>query len=124
MGLQCKVRQAGDVSLLDLKGQFILAMRKGEPGDVQILEVVRDLMEAGSKKIVLNFSGITLMDSAGVGQLIGALTSARNRGGQIKLLKPTNEVRKVLELTQLTKVFEVHESEERAVQAFAPGAGT
>jgi len=122
MGLKCQVRQVADVSILDLKGQFSLAMRQPAEGEVHVPEQVRSLLDAGRKKVVLNLAGVTLMDSAGVGQLIGMLTSARNRGGQIKLLNPSGEVRKLLELTQLTKVFDVHESEDRAVQAFAAGA--
>jgi len=123
MALQCKVRQQGNVSILDLQGQFSLAMRQEKGGEVPILEKVRGLMDSGNTRVVINLAGVSLLDSAGIGQLIGALTSARTRGGQIKLLKPSSDVRKVLELTQLTRVFEIHDDEERAVQAFAAGAG-
>src|SRR5271156_1509448 len=117
MALNCEVRHIGDVSVLDLKGSLSLAERQGDGGVV--IDCVRALIDSGKKKIILNFAGINYMDSAGVGQLIGTLTTTRSRGGQIKILKPSNEIRKLLELTQLSKVVEIHEDEDSAVRAYA-----
>ncbi len=122
MALKCKVRHIGDISILDLKGELSLAPRQGHEDNVQILEKVRSLMTAGNKRIVLNLAGVTYMDSAGIGQLIGTYTSSRSHGAQLKLLKPTVEVRKLLELTQLAKVLEIYDDEDRAVHAFSPGS--
>jgi len=117
MALNCEVRHIGDVSVLDLKGSLSLAERQGDGGVV--IDCVRALIDSGKKKIILNFAGINYMDSAGVGQLIGTLTTTRSRGGQIKILKPSREIRKLLELTQLSKVVEIHEDEDSAVRAYA-----
>src|SRR5271168_3644777 len=103
MALNCEVRHIGDVSVLDLKGSLSLAERQGDGGVV--IDCVRALIDSGKKKIILNFAGINYMDSTGV--------------GQIKILKPSNEIRKLLELTQLSKVVEIHEDEDSAVRAYA-----
>ncbi|HTQ84743.1 MAG TPA: STAS domain-containing protein [Candidatus Solibacter sp.] len=123
MALKCEVRQSGDVSILDLKGALSLGERPGMAGTMHLLDQVRGLVSSGKTNILLNFAGISLMDSSGIGQLIGTYTSARTHGGRIKILKPSREVREMLELTQLTKVLEVYDDEARALQAFARDAG-
>ena len=124
MPLQCAVRQQGDVTILDLKGIMTLedpdASRAG--GFVILGDKVCELIASGQKKILLNFAGVTSMDSAGLGQLIGTLTSARTRGAGLKLMKPTGDVKKILELTKLTKVLDIRDDEENAVAAFAGAA--
>jgi anti-sigma B factor antagonist len=119
MALKCEIRQVGDVSILDLKGSLSLEARQAAEPNIQILEKVRGLVEGGNKNLVLNFAGISYMDSAGIGQLIGAITSTRSRGGQIKILKPTGEVRKLLNVTQLSRVVEIHEDEDGVVRSYA-----
>jgi len=124
MPLKCTLRQRGDVAILDLTGIMTLedpaAARAG--GGVVLGDKVRELVATGQKKILLNFAGVGYMDSAGVGQLIGTLTSARTRGAGLKLMKPTRDVKKILELTQLMRVLDVRDDEENAVAAFAAEA--
>jgi len=120
MALKCTVRQTGDVSIMDLDGTLSLAERQGDSGIV--IDQVRKLIDEGHKKIVLNFARLSSMDSAGIGQLIGTLTTTRSRGAQIKISKPTKDIRKLLELTQLAKVLDVHDDEDSALGAFAAGA--
>jgi len=119
MTLRCEVRHSGDVSILDLKGELSLGERPGMEGTMHLLERVRALVDSGNRNILLNFAGIERMDSSGIGQLIGTFTSARTHGGRIKIVNPSREVRKLLELTQLAKVLDIHDDEARAVQAFA-----
>jgi anti-anti-sigma factor len=80
---------------------------------------IRDLIECGSTKIVLNFSQVDWMDSAGVGELAGAYLPVKTKGGEIKFLNPTKQVHRVLQLTQLDKVFEVHTDEQMAIRSFS-----
>jgi anti-sigma B factor antagonist len=124
MALKCVVRQNAGVAILDLSGLISLPdPDASDPeGSIVLGEKVLELMESGQRKILLNFAGVSYMDSAGIGQLIGAYTSARNRGAGLKLMKPTRDVRKLLELTKLTKVLDVRDDEENAVAAFAGAA--
>jgi anti-sigma B factor antagonist len=121
MTLLCRMRQRGDVAILDLEGILSLEDPTAPQDAINIGlgEKVRELVESGQRKILLNFAGVRYMDSAGVGQLIGTYTSARNRGAALKLMKPTRDVRKVLELTQLARILDVRDDEEKALAAFA-----
>ena len=121
MAFKCAIRHKGDVAILDLEG--ILSLddpRASRGGDtVGLVEKVRELTDGGQRKILLNFARVSYMDSAGIGQLIGAHTSVRNRGAALKLMKLTRDVRKLLDLTQLSRVIDIRDDEESAIAAFA-----
>jgi len=59
------------------------------------------------------------MDSAGVGELVGAYLPVKTKGGELKFLNPTKKVRRVMLITQLDKVFEVYTDEQTAIQSFS-----
>ena len=64
---------------------------------------------------------MTYVDSSGVGQLVGALTTARNQAADIKLLKPSAHVLDLLKTTKLYGVFDIQEDETAAIQSFSRG---
>jgi anti-anti-sigma factor len=59
-----------------------------------------------------------LIDSYGIGELVRAYLAVRQQGGEMKLAAVTPRVLHVLELTGLTKTFEIHADEKAALQAF------
>ena len=65
---------------------------------------------------------MTYVDSSGVGQLVGALTTARNQGGDVKLLKASRQILDLLKTTKLDTVFESQEDEAATIQSFSKGA--
>jgi anti-sigma B factor antagonist len=124
MSLKYNVRQTSDVTILDLNGRLSLgeALAFGPGSGLVLSETIRELTKKGQKKILLNLAGVTYVDSSGVGQLVGALTSARNQAGDIKLLKPTIHVLDLLKTTKLDGVFDIQEDETAAIQSFCRGA--
>lgn len=79
---------------------------------------VKELLEKGAKKILLNLAGVTYIDSAGVGELVGSYVTASNSGTKLKLLGLTGKLREVLTITKLLSVFEVFDNETAAVLSF------
>jgi anti-sigma B factor antagonist len=71
-----------------------------------------------SRCLVLELSGVEMIDSAGLGELAGIHLGARAAGCSFKLVAPRKHVRNMLELTNLASVLEIHSSLEAAV----PGA--
>jgi anti-sigma B factor antagonist len=122
--LKYDIRQVGDVTILDLNGRLSLgeAVAFGPGSGVVLGDTVRELAKKGQKKIVLNLAGVSYVDSSGVGQLVGALTSARNQGGDTKLLKPSSNILLLLKTTKLDTVFDIHEEESTAIQSFSKTA--
>lgn len=125
MSLKYDVRQTRDVTILDLNGRLSLgeALAFGPGSGLVLSETIRELAKKGQKKILLNLAGVTYVDSSGVGQLVGALTTARNQSGDIKLLKPSVHVLNLLKTTKLDGVFDIHEDETAAIQSFSRSAG-
>jgi len=125
MSLKYDVRQTRDVTILDLNGRLSLgeALAFGPGSGLVLSETIRELTKKGQKKILLNLAGVTYVDSSGVGQLVGALTSARKQSGDIKLLKPSVHVLDLLKTTKLDGVFDIHEDETAAIQSFSRSAG-
>lgn len=124
MTMNCKIRQVEDVTVLDLTGRFSLgeAVAFGPGSGLILSETVRDLTKNGRKKILLNLAGVTYVDSSGVGQLVGALTSARKQGVELKLLSPNKQLVDLLKLSKLDTAFDISEQGKAAVASFAKGA--
>ncbi len=124
MTMNYSIRQTGDVTILDLSGRLSLAeaVAFGPGSGVVLGETVRELAKKGQKKILLNLVGVTYVDSSGIGQLVGALTTVRNHGGDLKLLNLTSHVRELLKTTKLDTIFDVKDDEATAIQSFAKGA--
>ena len=106
-------RQFGSITIVDLRGSIEL----GETS-LSLRSTISDLVKSGRIKIILNFSQVDSLDSAGVGELAGAYVPVKSSGGELKFLNPTKKVQAVLQTTQLDKVFEVHTSEQTAIGSF------
>lgn len=119
--MDCNVRQIGDITILDLKGRLslgeVLTIGSGSGGNLN--DAICELTKQGRKRVLLNLAGVTDVDSSGVGQLIGARTSGRYQGADLKLLNPTKKVRSMLELTKLDSVFDIADDESRAIASFS-----
>jgi anti-sigma B factor antagonist len=111
--MQTATRQTGDVSIVDVSGRITL----GE-GNVMLREIVRELVEKGNNKILLNLHDVGYVDSSGVGELVKTYTTVRNQGGQLKLLNPSKRVSDLLQMTRLASVFDIQADEASAVQSF------
>jgi anti-sigma B factor antagonist len=111
--MKIDTRTIRDVFILDCSGKITL----GE-GTMSIRNTVKDVLQGGAKKILLNFAGVTYIDSAGVGELVGAFVTSGNNGAKLKLLGLTGKLREVLTITKLLTVFEVFDNETSAVLSF------
>jgi anti-sigma B factor antagonist len=83
---------------------------------------LRSLLSQGSKQIVLNMAGVTYVDSAGLGELVGVYTTATNQGGAVKLLHMQGKLRDLMQITKLHTVFPSFEDEKKAIESFGAGA--
>jgi anti-sigma B factor antagonist len=113
MALRITTRDAGGVLIVSVDGRIVL----GEESNA-LREKVRDLVSEGKKGIVLNLENVTFIDSAGLGTLVAAHSSARTRGVALKLSGLGSKFREVLQITRLLTVFDVFETELAAVESF------
>ena len=67
---------------------------------------------------MLDLAGVSFLDSAGLGELIACKKRTVERGGDIRLLRPTGKVRDLLEMLSVTKIFKVFDDEPAALASF------
>jgi len=111
---KANTRQLDGVTIVDLAGRITL----GE-GSVTLRDAVRELLNRGQKKILLNLADVSYIDSSGIGELVSGFTTVTNQGGQLKLLNLTKKVHDLLQITKLYTVFEVHTDEPSAIRSFS-----
>ena len=111
--LNIRERQAGDVTVLDLEGKITI----GE-GSVSLRNAIRRLIQEGKKKILLNLSGVSYVDSSGIGELVSSFTTINREGGQLKLLNLTQKIQDLLAITKLLTVFDFYDQESDALNSF------
>lgn len=109
------VRKTGDVIIVDLKGNLVLS-----DGDEVLHEVLSELLTEGWKKIVLNLSRVSRLDSSGIGELVRGWKTATRLGAAVKLVRLGDRVKHTLHLSQVLPLLEVFEDEKAAVASFQP----
>jgi|SRR3982751_2075049 anti-sigma B factor antagonist len=107
------VLRQSDVQVLRLRGRLTL----GQPVDA-FREAMEHALEGGDTRFLVNLAEVPIVDSSGIGVLVRCHTSARQRGGSVKLVQPQNYTVKTLKMVGLLDLFEIYESEEDAVASF------
>lgn len=111
--LQGTCREVSDVAVVDFSGKITL----GEGSSV-LRNTIRDLLDRGHRKILLNLADVDYIDSSGIGELVSAYTAVRNASGEMKLLQLTRRVHDILQITRLFTVFDVQSDEDSALRSF------
>jgi anti-sigma B factor antagonist len=105
-------RQMGEVTIVDVRGRFTLS--EGEA----LHDLLLDLFGQGHKRVLLNFRGVSYLDSSGVGQLVRALYTARKNGANLRAVELSARAGEILRLTNLHRVFSDFKDEASAIQSF------
>ncbi|MGA3324929.1 MAG: STAS domain-containing protein [Terriglobia bacterium] len=101
------------IMLVDLRGRITLG-----PETEALRTKLKELLNAGQRRIILNLGEVTYLDSVGLSSLVAGYTSARNVGGNLKLLHLPRGVQQLLQITRLSTVFEIYEDLAAAVESF------
>jgi anti-sigma B factor antagonist len=117
MAFTAKARKVGNVTIVDLDGRITL----GESTGI-LRDELRSLLAAGNKQIVLNMQNVSYVDSAGLGELVGAYTTAKGQGGTVALLHLQGKMKDLMQITKLHTIFNTYDDEATAVASF--GAAT
>jgi len=107
------IRTLEDLKLLKIKGRITLGA-----GVDRLRETLEDLLSSGSNRWVLDVSEVGMIDSSGIGLLVRFLTTAKQQGGALKLLKPTKFALQSLRMIGVINLFETFENQDEAVSSF------
>ena len=111
--MQVDMHEARGVTVLALQGRITM----GE-GDIALREAVSDILETGTRNILIDMANVTFIDSFGIGQLIGCYVTVTDQGGLLKLCDLSPRMSSILQITKLNTVFEVYPSEAEAMDSF------
>ena len=79
---------------------------------------VREQIDTGHRKIILNLSDVDYIDSSGIGELVSAHSTVKNMEGELKLTYLTKRIHDLLQITRLYTVFDVQPDEDSALRSF------
>ncbi|MEW5798595.1 MAG: STAS domain-containing protein [Bacteroidota bacterium] len=105
----------------ELHGVMVIKMEGsmlGGPEASELNNALHKLIEGKKKKIVVDLSDVSLMNSSGLGMLIGGVTTMRNANGDLKLACANAKVMQVFKITKVGNVIELHDSVKSAVESF------
>ena len=118
--MQLEQRIVGNVAVIKVAGDITL--NKG--GDVLLKDKVQSLIQQGQKSLLIDLADVSYVDSAGLGELVQAYATTKNRGGSLKLVNVTKRLRDLLVVTKLLTVFETFDSEAAALASFGGASKT
>jgi anti-sigma B factor antagonist len=112
--MQIQSSSQDGVAVLTLDGDVL-----GGPDGSALHDALAEARGDGPLNAVVDLSGVRFMNSSGLGMLVGALTTARNTGGDLRLAAVAERVLAILQVTQLDGVFQRFDSVGAAVGSFA-----
>jgi anti-sigma B factor antagonist len=113
MGLQFLVRRTDDVVIVDLLGKATI----GQAND-SLNDQLRQIIDEGTRKLLVNLSDLAQVDSSSISTIVRTFVSMKNRGGNLKLLRPRANVKLVLETLRLVDAIPTFEDETQAIASF------
>ncbi len=112
--MDINVRKHSDVFVIQLRGD----LKIGDAVDA-LRQSVDDLLGGGDARLVFNLAQVPMIDSSGIGILVRTLTSAKQRGGSVKLVSPSKLAMQTLKIVGLLNLFEVFDDEAKAVASYS-----
>jgi len=113
MGLQISIRQSGEVTVVDLQGKATIGR------DTDLLNnQLRSLIAEGKRKLLLNLTSLTQVDSSSLSAIVRAFVSCGREGGSLKLLRPCGSVKLVLATLHLLDVIPSYDDYREALASF------
>ncbi|MDR1841724.1 MAG: STAS domain-containing protein [Holophagales bacterium] len=102
-----------DIIILCPEGKITLG-----DGDQALGEAVRTELDKGARKMIIDFSKVSYLDSSGIGELVGCYTSIKNKNGELRICGMNSKIFGLMKMTSLHSVFEVRDTEAEALADF------
>ncbi len=112
--IKIQPRFKNDIVIFDIEGEI----KRSDITDVTLHQLVKEQLDAGRRKILLNFDRVEFIDSFGVGEILASYISTHNLGGKLKLVRISKKLYLIFQVTMLTKVLDIFEDEEAAMKSF------
>jgi len=111
--MKIQERDVSGVHILAPEGKITLG-----DGDQELGEAVRQSLDKGARKILIDFTKVTVLDSSGLGELVGCYTSIKRHTGELRICGLNSRIFNLMQMTSLHSVFEVKDTEAEALAGF------
>jgi anti-sigma B factor antagonist len=102
--------------VITISGKLLLGA-----GCVELGALVPQLVDAGARTLVFDLSGVTRIDSTGIGRFIDTYGRLKKTGGEMRLAGVEGSVRETFRLTRLDRVFSFYPTVEAACAGLGGG---
>jgi anti-sigma B factor antagonist len=107
------VTRSAEITVVAPRGDLDLAAAE------QMKRTLTDVIDGGSRKVLVDLAMVGYIDSSGMGSLVAAMKHARASGGDLRLCALQDDVRAIFEMTRLIKAITIHGSRTEALGAWA-----
>lgn len=111
--MESSVQKVNDITVITPGGKLM-----GGPESASLQEMLRDNIEQGQIKFVIDLTNVNWMNSSGLAVLISALKTIRSSGGELVLANITEKIQSILVITKLASVFKTSDSLDEAISSF------
>ncbi len=112
--MEIKTREKEDIIIFDVSGEI----KRSDIVDITLHQQVKDFLDSGKRNILFNFHKVDFIDSFGVGEILASYISTHNLGGRLKIAKISKKLYLVFQVTMLTKVLDIFDDENVALDSF------
>ncbi len=102
-----------EIAVLEPRGSII----GGDETD-ELKARAKDFLDQGNRKLLLDLSGVTYLNSSGIGALVSIHSAYIKENGRIKVSGLDKGVKNVFVITSLTRVIDVEETRDEAIKNF------
>ena len=109
--MEITARTVGKCNILDCSGKLVLG-----PATEALRKAIHQAVQKGNSKIIVNLGNVSRIDSSGLGELMNGYLHVKNHGSKLVLLKATNKIRRLIELTKTAVLFDFFDDEQKALE--------
>lgn len=107
------VERRGDIGILALTGTLDISKQS------RFREEILKNLGADLFRVVLDFKGVSFIDSACLGVLVSLLRKLKAQGGDVRISNPQEEVRSIFQITRMDRLFRVFDQVDEAVKSYS-----
>jgi anti-sigma B factor antagonist len=111
--LKVKTRMEGDIAVISVSGKLM-----GGPESDALRNEVKNLIDEGKRKFVVNLKGVPWINSTGLGALMAVYTSIQRSEGVLRLCHVSDRIQSLFMITKLLTIFDTYPTEEEAIASF------
>jgi anti-anti-sigma factor len=110
--VKIKEEKSGDILICVLEGEIDIS------NSSQLRKTFDDFIKRNEKKVLVDFSDVSYIDSSGLATLIEMLQRIKKVGGKMRSCSMNQKVSNIFEITKLHKLFEIFDNRETALKDF------